>query len=103
MKHLRRLGFALWLALALVAGQQIVLLHALGHASEKLAQKQDSKPAPSKCDECFACAQLVGGAAATLPTVPTVACGIESSTFVEQAVVASSPLAYQAQAPPVLL
>jgi hypothetical protein len=102
MKALRRLGFALWLALALVAGQHVALLHDLGHASEKLSQK-DSKPAPSKCDQCFACANLAGGAPATVATVPPVACGIESSPFVEQAVVASAPLAYQAQAPPVLL
>ena len=102
MKALRRLGFALWLALALVVGQQAALLHDLGHASEKLTQK-DSKPAPSKCDECFACAQLVGGAPVTVATVPPVACGIELFVTLEHVVVASALLAYQAQAPPVLL
>jgi len=102
MKALRRLGFALWLALALVAGQQAALLHDLGHASEKLTQK-DSKPAPSKCGECFACAQLAGGGPPTVATVPPVACGIESFIAVEQVAVASAPLAYHAQAPPTLL
>lgn len=102
MKLFRRLGFALWLALALVAGQQAALLHDLGHASEKLSQK-DSKPAPSKCDQCFACAQVAAGAAPALPTVPTVTCGIDPVILVEQVVVASAPLAYHAQAPPTLL
>ena len=66
MKAFRRLGFALWLALALVAGQQLVLLHDFGHAIEKLAQKQDSKPAPTKCDQHYATSQLVGAAPAGL-------------------------------------
>ncbi|HUP98374.1 MAG TPA: hypothetical protein VM073_10545 [Usitatibacter sp.] len=62
MKALRRLGFALWLALALVLGQHAAAMHDLGHASEKLSHP-DSKPAKVKCGECFACAQLVGGGA----------------------------------------
>ena len=102
MKALRRLGFALWLALTLVVGQQAALLHDLGHASEKLTQK-DSKPAPSKCDECFACAQLAGGAAATLPTVPPVSCDVPVFAFTPRAVAATTRLAYHAQAPPVSL
>ena len=62
MKAFRRLGFALWLVLALVLGQQAVALHELTHVAEKLSQKQDSKPAPAKCGECFAGAQLAAGA-----------------------------------------
>lgn len=103
MKLLRRLGFALWLALALVAGQHVALLHDLGHATEKFSQKQDSKPAPSKCDQCFACANLASGAAPTVATVPPVACGVAEFTFTERIAVISAPLGYRAQAPPVSL
>ena len=63
MKALRRLGVVLWLALALVLGQQAAVVHDLGHASEKLAHKQDSKPANPKCDQHFACAQVGAGGA----------------------------------------
>jgi len=69
MKAFRRLGFALWLALALLVGQHAVALHELVHVAEKLSQKQDSKPAPAKCGECFAGAQLAGGAPAALVVV----------------------------------
>jgi len=102
MKQLRTFGFLLWLALALVVGQQALLLHDLAHASEKLSQK-DSKPAPAKCDQCFACAQLAGGAPATVPTVPAVTCGIDGVAHVEQVALAAALLAYRSQAPPVLL
>jgi hypothetical protein len=103
MKALRRLGFALWLALALVAGQHAAMLHDLGHASEKLADKQGSKPAPTKCGECFACAQLVGGAPATAPSVPPVSNDIPVFAFHEQGTFAAPVLAYRSQAPPALL
>jgi hypothetical protein len=100
MNALRRLGFALWLALALVAGQHAAALHDLGHASEKLSHKQDSKPAPSKCDECFACAQLAGGAAATVATVPPVACDAPAFAFSSRDTSAALALAYRSRAPP---
>jgi hypothetical protein len=103
MKALRRLGFALWLALALVAGQQAAALHALGHASENLSHKQDSKPAPSKCSEHFACSQLVGGAAATTPSVPLVSCDLPVFAFLEQGTQSPPTLAYRTRAPPALL
>ncbi len=103
MKALRRLGFALWLAIALVAGQHAAALHDLGHASEKLSHQQDSKPAPSKCDECFACAQLAGGAAPTVPTVPPVACDAPVFALTGQGVATTLALAYRSRAPPTLL
>jgi hypothetical protein len=102
MKSLRRLGFALWLALALVAGQQLMLLHDLGHATEKLAQKQDSKPAPSKCDQHYATSQLVGAAPSGL--VVPLDCGATLALAVDGAAVhAARFLAYRSQAPPTLL
>ena len=103
MKALRRLGFALWLAFALVAGQHAAALHALGHASDTLSHKQDSKPAPAKCGECFACAQLAGGAAATAPSVPPVSCDVPVFAFLERGAPSSIALAYRSRAPPALL
>lgn len=68
MRSLRRLGLVLWLALSLVAGQQLVHWHDLGHAGEKLAALDgdgrdagDSRGgAPSKCEQHFTFAQLSG-------------------------------------------
>ena len=66
MQSLRRLGLVLWLALALVAGQQLVLWHDVGHAGGHLAahdgdERGDKGGAqPSKCEQHFTCAQLSG-------------------------------------------
>ena len=104
MKPLRRLGFALWLALALVAGQQAAALHALGHAAESLSQNQHQKlPAQSKCGDCFVCSQLSAGAATTIPEVPLVACGIETATAIAQGVHVAPSFAYLSRGPPPLL
>lgn len=103
MKVLRRLGFALWLALALVAGQHAAALHDFAHIADKVSDKQDSKTAPAKCGECFACAQLAGGAAATVATVPPVSCDVPILAFLEQGAPATPALAYRSRAPPTLL
>lgn len=66
MRSLRRLGLVLWLVLALVAGQQLVLWHDLGHAGEHLASHEGDDPGDaggspsSKCEQHFTCAQLAG-------------------------------------------
>ena len=104
MKALRRLGFALWLALALVVGQQAAALHALGHATESLSHKQDQKqPAQSKCGECFVCSQLGAGAATTIPEVPLVECGVATQVASAVGAHAAPILAYLSQGPPTLL
>ena len=102
MRAFRRLGFALWLALALVAGQQAALLHDLGHASEKLAQKQDGKPAPAKCDKHFAFTQVTGAASASIE-IPPVECTLAEFVVPEVGACAAPTLAYRSQAPPALL
>lgn len=102
MRVFRRLGFALWLALALVAGQQAAMLHALAHASDTLAQKDDSRPAPSKCGDCSACAQLSAGAAATPPVLPEAACAESPSSVVARTGSSSLTLPYHSRAPPAL-
>jgi len=102
MRAFRRFGFALWLALALVAGQQLVALHALGHASEKLSQT-DPKPLPAKCGECLAFAQLSAGAASTIADVALVEGNVLPATPLVRDGEASAVLAYRSRAPPALL
>jgi predicted HD phosphohydrolase len=101
MKHLRRLGVVLWLALALVAGQHAALLHDLGHAAE-LAQKQDSKPSQTQCEKCYAFAQLIG-APSPVFEVPAVVVPIEATDFVDASAATRRIAAYRSQAPPILL
>ena len=102
MKAFRHFGFALWLALALVAGQQLALLHDLGHAAEQLVQKHDSKPAPTKCDQHYATSQLVGSPPAGLVVVLDCAAALAQAAEGGAAHVANFT-AYHSRAPPTLL
>jgi hypothetical protein len=71
MKRWRHLVVAAWLALALVAGQQLVLLHALGHAADRMANKDSD--APAGCKLHFACSQLASAVGAkAVPSLPPV-------------------------------
>ena len=104
MRPLRHLGFLLWLALALAMGQQAAALHDLGHAAEKLSHTQDSKPAPSKCDACFACAELSGAAGTKAVAAPFVAAVSPCPAFHEERSASIAPrLAFLSRAPPTLL
>lgn len=104
MTRLGRTASAFWLALALLVGQQAAALHCLKHATEQLSQKKDSRHLPSTCDKCFACAELSGAAAATMPVVPLVAAASPPSPATVDACAASAAgLAYRSQAPPAIL
>jgi hypothetical protein len=104
MRPIRRLASILWLALALLVGQQAAALHDLGHATGQLTHKQDSNKAPLSCDHCFACAELSGAVGASVPELPVVAASTPRAAeplFLG----AASParLAYRSRAPPSLL
>ena len=100
MKAMRRLGAVLWLALALVVGQQAAALHALAHASEAVAHKQDSKPA-KVCGECCVAAQLSAGAPpASLPAVPLVDCTAAALAYAEASGRSVTTTPYHSRAPP---
>jgi hypothetical protein len=104
MKPIRHLAAVVWLALALLVGQQAAALHDLGHATEKLSQKHDSKPASSTCDQCFAFAELSVAMGATPPSMPAV--DATPTQFVhspEQGIAGSPRLAFRSRAPPTLL
>ena|SRR5438128_4924011 len=101
---LRRFGFALWLALAVVVGQQAAALHDLAHATERFGSQNDSAPAPQTCDKCFACATLAGGATATPPPLPAFDATVEHP---QQHGACPAPgaarFAFLSRAPPALL
>lgn len=99
MKDLRRLGVVLWLALALVVGQQAVALHALAHAAETVAHKQDTKPA-KVCGECCVAAQLSAGAPPSLPAVPLVDCAAVALVYAEASGRSFTATPYHSRAPP---
>lgn len=104
MKPIRRLASILWLALALLVGQQAAALHDLGHATGQLSHKQDSKTPPASCDQCFACAELSGAVGATIPSLPVVvACTPRAADPLTPGVASPARLAYRSRAPPSLL
>jgi hypothetical protein len=104
MTRLRRLGLALWLALALLVGQQAVVLHDLGHARESLAGQRDSQVPQKACDEHFICAQLASAVGTSLPVVPPVAApGLDAGVFLDAVAPAARHLAFRSRAPPTLL
>lgn len=104
MNRLRRYAFAVWLALALVVGQQAAALHALGHAAERFASQKDSAPAQHSSAECFLCAALSGAAAA-----PPLALHLLHATSATPAprdhrgIPIAARFAYLSRAPPALL
>ena len=98
MTRVRRIFFALWMALAVVVGQQAVALHDLAHVA---GHKQDSTPGKSTCDKCFACAELSSAVGASIPpvAVPDAAPVLLDST--SRAAAGAAPrLAFRSRAPP---
>lgn len=61
-----------WLVLALAWGQQAALLHALGHASERLAAHEDSGPIPAKCADHSLFSSLASALGSQAPQVAAV-------------------------------
>ena len=102
MKRFRTFGFALWLALTLLVGQQAVALHDIVHASERLTQPADSKLPTPDCDTHFACSQLGGALAASIAApLPVVQGTLERPAHGELGVARASLPAYRSRAPPV--
>ena len=103
MKRFRKLGFALWLALALLVGQQAAALHELGHATAEFAQDKGKPSDSSKCDKHFLFAQF-SGAVGTFSSVPVVSAGEVVAALVYQAFApAATRFAFNSRAPPSVL
>jgi hypothetical protein len=104
MRRLRHIGFLFWLALAVAMGQQAAFLHDLGHATERLSQKRDSNPAPSKCDECSLFAPFSGALGAKAPVAPFVAATHPLAQLVSgRSASLAARLAFRSRAPPAVL
>jgi hypothetical protein len=104
MKSTRRFAIALWLALALLVGQQAAALHDLGHATERIAHHQDRKAPPASCDQCFACAELSSAVGVAHAVLPRVSAGVPVTCVVHDgAIFVAQRLAFRSQAPPTLL
>ena len=102
MRSLRRIGLVLWLALALVAGQQLVAWHDLGHATERVTHEEGGTPA--KCEQHSACAQLasaLGSAEFSAAFVASVAPRVRAVAEREAARAPQVP--FRSRAPPTLL
>ena len=104
MNRIRGILPALWLALALVLGQQAAALHDLGHAIQRIStDSQDQHPGSDTCDKCSLYAPFSGAAAAFIaaPVVLTAAIVASFSAFLpaQSRTVVSS----RSRAPPSLL
>lgn len=101
VNRLRHLLLASGIALAVLFGQHAAALHDLAHATAQLGDKGGKLPAP--CDQCFACAQLSGGATATPPAIPLFAVLGSTATMTRVApVFTAQRVAFRSRAPPVL-
>ena len=65
MRNVARIVVALWMAVAILAGQHAVAMHDLAHA----AGHKDGVPGKATCDKCFACAELSSAVGASIPPV----------------------------------
>ena len=104
MNRIRGILPALWLALALVLGQQAAQLHDLGHAIQRIStDSQDQHPGSDTCDQCSLYAPFSGAATAfvTPPVVVTAAIVAALSAFLpaQSRTIVSS----RSRAPPSLL
>jgi hypothetical protein len=101
MRAAKHLYSAFLLALALALGQYAGLLHGLGHASEQLSQKPGT-PAKVACDQCFACAQLSGGAP-SMPAVHEPPAAHEAHAILRHVAASlAATVVFHSRAPPVL-
>ena len=104
MKPVRRLGFAIWLALALLVGEQGGLLHELGHGLQRIqTPTQHHYPGSDTCDKCFAFSQLSGPAPGAIAAVALLPAAIVASTFVAILAPSRTVVASRSRAPPIIL
>ena len=104
MRPRRHLGFALWLALALVVGQQAAALHALGHATEKASRKNEATPAKTQCETCTQLAGFSGAMGAHVQVPPTVIAHAPRALIkLDASIRPAQHLAFHPRAPPTLL
>jgi len=98
MPLLRRLGFAAFFALALLVGQQAVVLHDLKHATE---HREGGVPSEKSCDTHYLCAQLGSAVDVAPPAIPQADASSQViAAYFLEGVSQRTRLAYRSQAPP---
>jgi hypothetical protein len=102
MIRYHRFSIAFVLALALLVGQQVAALHALGHAIGAVqGHEHPGAPLEQKCDSHFACAQLSSAVGVSPPEVPKVDPAVAPRTVLSlDGAAQPARLAYRSQAPP---
>lgn len=104
MRSFRHLGFALWLALAFVVGQQAAALHALAHATQKVTEKHESTPAKPQCEACSQLAGFAGAVGTHVSIAPAVIASPPRALFHHDASIRTAQrLAFLSRAPPTIL
>ena len=104
MSRVQRFWSILWIALALVVGQQAAALHDLGHAVKRIqAPVHDQYPGSDTCEKCFGFSQLSG----SLPGASSVFVAQDDahlySSFVATPAPSRTALVTRNRGPPVLL
>jgi hypothetical protein len=100
MNRWRRIVLAAGLAMVLVAGQQVVLLHELDHAADRTARKDTDTRTPCKLH--FACSQLASALGGTVPAaLPEVRADFAPPLHYALAAGAPPVFAFQSRGPPI--
>ena len=104
MSRVQRFWSVLWVALALLVGQQAAALHDLGHAVKRInAPLQDQYPGADSCDKCFGFSQLSGSMPGTTSLFVALDASILPSSFVAIPAPSRTVVATRSRAPPALL
>jgi len=104
MSRSQRFWSALWVALALLVGQQAAALHDLDHAVKRIhAPAQDQLPGSDTCDKCFGFSQLSGSMPGSITDVAVLDASIPHSPFVAIPAPSRTVVASRSRAPPSVL
>ena len=92
-----RILVALWMAVAILAGQHAVAMHDFAHAQGH----KEGVPGKTTCDKCFACAELSSAVGTTIPPVVLPDSAPLPAIVAHDAVIGAAPrLAFHSRAPP---
>ena len=105
MTRKQRLYLRLALLLALVAGQQIALVHGVSHLSQPAAASGDGKSLPhaGACGVCILCAHLAAALPSSKAIAPLVLLSLAVRAWVAAGASSSQLLAFRSRAPPARL
>jgi hypothetical protein len=91
---------ALWIALALLLGQQAAALHDLAHATEQLGGPLKAPAGKHTCDQCFLSAQLSGAVGTHVAIPPVVMATVVAAAFSFLPALSRTVVSSRSRAPP---